>query len=83
MTRFAKKENVDFPREAAISGLRRKFAAETPAASVLYAENPGELWELVDFWITQIVPGDSRRRLLELARLRHDSRLASAILRYL
>jgi len=82
MNQFAKrvaKVQVD----ASVSGLRPKCAPEKPAAEILDAENPGELWELVEFWITQIVPGDSRRRLLELARLRHDARLASAVLRYL
>lgn len=83
MNRFAKKQDTGSAREAAASGVRRKFVLDRPASEILDAENPGELWELVDFWITQIVPGDSRRRLLELARLRHDARLAAAVLRYL
>ncbi len=83
MNRFVKKQDEATAREAARSGLRRKIGTERPTSELLDPENPGELWELVDFWITQIVPGDSRRRLLELARLRHDARLASAVLRYL
>ena len=82
MNQFNKKA-AECRLDASVSGLRRKCAPERPASEILDAENPGELWELVDFWITQTVPGDSRRRLLELARLRHDTRLASAVLRYL
>ncbi len=45
--------------------------------------NLGELWQSVAYWISQMAPGDPRRRLLELAQLRHDSKLAGAILRHL
>jgi hypothetical protein len=83
MNRSAKSQAPSFLPERAISGLRRKFEPEKPGKEILDGENLGELWELVDFWITQIVPGDPRRRLLELARLRHDSRLAGAVLRFL
>jgi hypothetical protein len=45
--------------------------------------NLGELWQSVAYWISQMAPGDPRRRLLELAQLRHDSKLAGAVLRHL
>ncbi len=41
------------------------------------------LWQHVANWIAQLPPGDPRRRLLELARLRQDARLADAVLRHL
>jgi len=83
MNRSAKNQPPELLDEKARSGLRRKFVPEKPGKDILDGENPTELWELVDFWITQIVPGDPRRRLLELSRLRHDSLLASAVLRHL
>jgi len=83
MNRFAKQEDPNRAREAAGSGIRPKFAEDGRGREISGANERVELWELVDFWITQIVPGDSRRRLLELARLRHDARLASEVLRYL
>jgi len=45
--------------------------------------NLGELWQAVAFWISRMAPGDPKRRLLELAQLRHDSRLAGVVLRHL
>jgi hypothetical protein len=42
-----------------------------------------DFWQHVATWIAQLAPGDPRRRLLELAQLRHDARLADAVLRHL
>jgi len=83
MNRSAKSQGPSSIQESATSGLRRKCASERPAREILDSEDLVELWQLVDFWITQIVPGDPRRRLLELAKLRHDTQLAAAVLRYL
>jgi len=46
-------------------------------------ENHTNLWQHVANWIAQLAPGDPRRRLLELAKLRQDARLADAVLRHL
>ena len=42
-----------------------------------------ELWQTVAYWIARMDPRDPRRRLLELAQLRHDAMLAGAVLRHL
>jgi hypothetical protein len=46
-------------------------------------ENYSNIWQHVADWIAQLAKGDPRRRLLELAQLRHDARLADAVLRHL
>ena len=83
MTRSAKSLGPRSIQESSTSGLRRKWMSERPPGEILDGEGLVELWQLVDFWVTQIVPGDPRRRLLELAKLRHDTQLAAAVLRYL
>jgi hypothetical protein len=42
-----------------------------------------EIWERVSWWLAQLPLNDPRRRLLQLAELRRDVKLADTLLRHL
>ncbi len=42
-----------------------------------------DIWVRVTWWINQLPSDDPRRRLLQLAELRRDARLADVLLRHL
>lgn len=72
------------------SGLHRKHSdgpdqtgVQTSASDESTGQSLVELWQAVAYWIEMMAPTDPRRRLLELARLRHDAKLASTVLRHL
>ncbi|GEM_PF-2908164 len=44
---------------------------------------PRDVWKRVTWWISQLSNDDPRRRLLQLAELRRDARLAEVLLRHL
>lgn len=44
---------------------------------------PREIWLRVSWWLAQLPNDDPRRRLLQLAELRRDAKLADAVLRHL
>jgi hypothetical protein len=44
---------------------------------------PHEIWLRVSWWIAQLPTDDPRRRLLQLAELRRDVKLADTLLRHL
>jgi hypothetical protein len=44
---------------------------------------PSDVWRRVAWWVAELPEDDPRRRLLELAALRRDVRLAETVLRHL
>jgi hypothetical protein len=90
MTKHAAAQ-VDYPAEfGATSGLYRRAATNCAPFNDAVATSSddgasylGILWSKVALGLQQLPARDPRRRLLELAQLRHDAKLADAILRNL
>jgi hypothetical protein len=75
-------ESGSYPRISS-DGVAARTDRVASAVDELSSYDICEIWQRVAYWIAQLVPGDHRRRLLELAQLRHDSNLADAVLRHL
>ena len=71
-----------FPRVNAES-LRHRATRVPSVSDELSGYDICEFWQRVAYWKERFANGDPRRRLLELALLRHDSNLAEAVLRHL
>ncbi len=85
-------EELAWKRHTCESGTHRRVPTGTPASehsndaesqvsSVIGTHS--EVWQRVSFWVARLPEDDPRRRLLQLAQLRRDVRLADVLLRNL
>ena len=92
MSNWKAEEELAWKRHTSESGTHRSVlpgaqiserasGAESQESSVIGVQS--EVWQRVSYWITQLPEEDPRKRLLQLAQLRRDVKLADALLRNL
>ena len=83
MNKWDAVEELAWKRHTSESGTHRSTRNDAAGQVSTVIGVQSEIWQRVSFWVARLPEDDPRRRLLQLAQLRRDVRLADVLLRQL